>query len=277
MDWTGSYESSFRVERVDPVTWEPCNAVPNVDQIEVDRDGTDDAPMLETASMKVTSDPSVAFEPGWMRISVDAVQDGSSQSEPVATLWFEASRGRYDRGYREDDLVGSSSLWQASEAKIGDGSWAPKGADGARWCADRLSERIDAPVHVDGNGFEIPESIVFDLDASVLEAVWAVLDSGGWAIWIDGRGEVHLCERPSDVSLVLDQEGSCTLMPGTDYGDGTLTYSREWRPDIVPFSIVKASLPSYGLDGTFEVKSQRLSCGRGIVVEESVKEAGGAR
>lgn len=278
MDWTGSYESAFRVERIDPVTWEPCETVANVDEIEVDRDGTDDAPMLETASMKVTSDPSIPFAPGWMRIVMDAVQDGSSESAPIATLWFEAARGRYDRGYRTDEITGSSVLRQASgDVKIGDGAWAPKGADGARWCVDRLSERIDAPVHVDGIGFELSESIVFDLGASVIEAVWAVLDAGGWVIRIDGRGEVHVCEKPATVSLVLDQAGSCSLMPGTDYGNDVFTYSREWYPDVSPFSLVKASLPAYGLDGVFEVRSQKLVCGKGVVVEESVKEVDDAR
>ena len=274
MDWTGSYESTFRVERVDPVTWEPCGTVANVDEITVDRDGTDAAPLLETATIRVTSDPSRPIEPGWMRIVMDAVQDGSSESSPVATLWFEAARGRYDRGYREDELTGASALWQASgDTKIGDGAWAPKGADGARWCADRLAEFIDAPVNVDGTGFELAESIVFDLDATVLEAVWAVLDAGGWILRIDGRGEVHVCEKPTEPSLVLDQDGSCSLMPGTDYGDGALTYSREWHPDVLPFSLVKAAMPEYGLDGVFEVKSQKLTCGKGIVVEESVTEA----
>lgn len=278
MDWSGSYESTFRVERVDPATWETCGQVDGVSGIEVDRDGTDDAPMLETASMTLAGDPSEPFEDGWLRITMDAAQDGSSESVPVATLWFSSPRGRYDRGRRDDELKGSSALWQASgDAKIGDGAWAPKGADGARWCADRLSERIDAPVSVDGGGFEVAESIVFDLGASVLAAVWAVLSAGGWTIRIDGRGEVHVCSRPSSESLVLDGAGSCLLLPGTDYGDGALTYSREWCPDVQPFSLVRAALPAYGLDGLFEVRSQRLVCGRGILVEESVEAVEHAR
>lgn len=272
MDWSGSYESTFRVVRVDRSTWESCGTVANCSDIEIDRDGSDAAPMLETATMKVVGNPSEPFEGGWLRIVMDAVQGNSSESVPIATLWFADSRGRFDRGHRERDLTGSSALWQASgDAKIGDGAWAPKGADGARWCADRLHERIDAPVTVDGAGFELAESIVFDLDSSVLKAVWAVLAPYGWYIRIDGRGEVHICAKPTSESLTIDQSGSCVLIPGTDYDSGTKTYSREWHPNVEPFSLVKASIPSYGLDGLYEVVSQRLSCGKGVVVEESVK------
>ncbi len=277
MDWSGSYASAFRVERVDPVTWEQCGTLVNVDEIEIERDSTDDAPMIETASMKITSDPLEPFEAGWLRITIDAVQDSSSESEPVATLWFDSESGRYDKGFREDELVGTSVLRQASgDVKIGDGAWASKGIDGARWCADRLSEHIDAPVHIDSDGFELAESIVFDLDSSVLEAVWAVLTPNGWIIRIDGRGEVHICEKPSSESLVLDRTGSCSLIPGTEYGDGKLTYSREWSPGVGPFSVVRASVPEYGLSGLYRVVSQRLSCTHGIVVEECVEAIGDA-
>ncbi len=272
MDWTGSYSSSFRVSRVDPRTWEPCGDVANVDEIEVNRDGSDDTPMLETATIKVTGDPADPFEPGWLRITMDAVQDGSAESVAIATLWFDSSRGRYDRGYRDDELDGKSVLWQASgDVKVGDGAWAPKGVNGARWCADALAALVDAPVHVDGDGFELAESIVFDLDSSVLAAVWAVLGPNGWMLEIDGRGEIHVREKPTDAALVLDRAGSCILMPGVDYGDGTLTYSREWEPGVVPFSLVRASLPQHGMDGMFEVVSQTLACGKGVTVEETVK------
>ena len=277
MDWNSSYAATFRVARIDPGTWEPSGSVSGVDGIEVSRDGTDESPMLETASVRVTADPASPFEQGWLRIVMDAVQDQSSESVPVATLWFETARGRYDRGFREDELEGKSVLWQASgDARIGDGAWAPKGVNGARWCADQLAGRIDAPVHVDGDGFELAENVVFDLDSTVLAAVWAVLKPNGWMLAIDGRGEVHVRRRPAEPALVLDREGSCILMPGVDYGDGQRTYAREWRPDVGPYSLVRAMLPQHGMDGLYEVASQRLACDRGIVVEESVRAVGNA-
>lgn len=46
------------------------------------------------------------------------------------------------------------------------------------------------------------------------------------------------------------------------------TYTREWWPDVMPFSLVYGSLSSVGIEGDFRVVSQQLTCGSGIVVEE---------
>ena len=46
------------------------------------------------------------------------------------------------------------------------------------------------------------------------------------------------------------------------------TYTREWWPDIFPFSVVRGSLASVDLDGDLRVVSQTLTCGLGITVEE---------
>lgn len=46
------------------------------------------------------------------------------------------------------------------------------------------------------------------------------------------------------------------------------TYSREWWPGVVPFSLVRGSMASVELDGDMRVVTQSLSCGRGITVEE---------
>ena len=48
----------------------------------------------------------------------------------------------------------------------------------------------------------------------------------------------------------------------------TFTYTREFWPDVAPYDIVRASLPSEGLEGDLRVVSQRLTCGRGVTVEE---------
>lgn len=46
------------------------------------------------------------------------------------------------------------------------------------------------------------------------------------------------------------------------------SYSREWWPDVHPYSIVRGSIESVGLMGDLRVVSQSLTLGRGITVEE---------
>ena len=50
------------------------------------------------------------------------------------------------------------------------------------------------------------------------------------------------------------------------------SYDREFWPGVVPFSIVRATLPNDGIDGDLRVLSQSLKCGRGVVISEVAGE-----
>ena len=50
------------------------------------------------------------------------------------------------------------------------------------------------------------------------------------------------------------------------------TYTREWWPGVMPYSLVRGSLPSVGLDGDMRVVSQGLSCGAGVTVTETAEQ-----
>lgn len=270
MDWTKGYTSRWRVYRIDKRTWEPSDELGGVESAEIDRSCNDAVPMLETASMTVTRPALEEFEPGWYRIVMEATQGTSGESVALSTVWLEAQSGTYDKGYREDKLDGRSTLWQAADTPIGDGAYAPKGADGAAWAADALAAVIDAPVNVEG-GFELTDHIVFDLGSSVLKAVWSVLGPYGWCLRIDGRGEVHVMAIPTKPALTLDRAGSCVLMPKTAWSASGITYTREYATDVYPYDVVDGMVPESGLDGLYRVKSQKLTCDKGVGIEETVE------
>lgn len=46
------------------------------------------------------------------------------------------------------------------------------------------------------------------------------------------------------------------------------TYTREWWPDVLPYSVVKGGLADVGIEGDLRVRAQRLTLGRGVTVEE---------
>ena len=48
------------------------------------------------------------------------------------------------------------------------------------------------------------------------------------------------------------------------------SYTREFWPNIVPFSLVEATLSENGISGSLRVMSQTLNCGKGITVNEKV-------
>ena len=270
MDWTQGYASRWRVERVDPTTWEACGTLDGVEDVEVERDGTDEAPLLETASITVTSAAADEFAPGWHRITMEAVQGLTSELVDIATIWLEQGDGEYDRGYRKDKLDGRSALHQASDTAVGDGQYAPKGADGPEFAATLLRGCIDAPVYGDGSS-RLEGHVVFDLEASVLQAAWSVLHACGYTMQLDGRGEVHVVPIPTEPSLSIDRAGACIVLPKVTFDSGELTYTREWAPDVYPSSVVRGAVPERGLDGDYRVLSQKLTCKRGVTVQETVE------
>lgn len=46
------------------------------------------------------------------------------------------------------------------------------------------------------------------------------------------------------------------------------SYTREFWPDVVPFSMVRATLPANGIEGNLRVLTQSLTCGKGVTVSE---------
>jgi len=272
IDWNHGYSTTWRVSKVDAGTWEPCGELVGVESITVERDGSDESPMLESAAVAVTMPAAEPFAPGWHRVYADVVQGSYSESVPISTFWLDSARESWSKGVRRDELSGSSVLRQAAVAKVGNGSYALNGVDGADLAARMLSACIDAPVSIIG-GFVLTRNIVFDLGSSVLEAAWAVLREGGYCLEINGHGDVAVKPLPDEPALVLDREGARILLPGVKSNDGTITYSREWSPGVYPYSLVRGALPGSGLDGDYRVTTQRLTCGCGILVEESVKVA----
>lgn len=46
------------------------------------------------------------------------------------------------------------------------------------------------------------------------------------------------------------------------------SYIREYWPGVVPYSLVRATLPGHGIEGELRVMSQTLECGKGVKVSE---------
>jgi hypothetical protein len=47
------------------------------------------------------------------------------------------------------------------------------------------------------------------------------------------------------------------------------SWTRDFAPDVVPGDLVRARIPSAGIDGALRVTSQTLDCKSGLVVSET--------
>lgn len=248
MDWTRGYSCKWRAYEVDTATWADGTQLPNIVSASVERDVTDDAPLIESGSIQITAQPNVEFGERYVRLVMIAEQDGGKARVEVATLLCSSSSGTIERGADTLELTGKSVLWPASTTKIKRGEYLPKGMNGAEWCRARLADTIQAPVKCHAS-FRLNDYFVLDVGQSVLEAVWLVLKSGNCCIQIDGDGTVHIRKlldgtNPDDIALTLNRANARLLSPGISHeldwsevpnryvaidGNKTATVTNTWK------------------------------------------------
>lgn len=210
MDWSKSYTAEWRAFRVNRDTWADAEMMTSIESVNAMR--TAGGRMLESGSIELTG----KFESDYYRIVMTATQGADVERVNVCTLLFEVDGGTVDYGTTVTKVNGSSVLYPASVTAVTTGEYAPKGADGAIYARDLLQNAINAPVEVEGS-FILDDHIVHELGSSVIDAVWAVLDAGGYIIQIDGRGVVHIRPKPTEPALVIDSTSIGLLSNGIDF------------------------------------------------------------
>ena len=220
MDWTRGYSAEWRIFEVNRDTWADASLVEGVRSVKIERDCGSDAPLLESGSISI--DSAEPFEEKYLRVTMTTVQDGISERFDIGTFLCTQTSGESDRGNDEQDIMARSVLYPASVRKLVRGSYAPMGTDGAQWAADMLASCCAAPVGFTG-GFTLASNIVFDIGTSYLEAVWSILDAGGYCIRLGGDGSISVEPLPTDPELLLDDAGARLLMPSIKYD---LDYSK---------------------------------------------------
>lgn len=226
IDYGRAYMSTFRVYRVDERTWHDGEELHGVTSgsISVTRDAGGDT--IESGSMTVTG----GFESGYYRIVMDVDQDGEIAREEIATLLFERSSVVRDRSTDTVSVEGQSVLYPASVERVVSGEYAPDGADGAQYAARLLRRCVKAPVSVHGS-FRLGRNVVHAFGDTVLEAVYAVLDAGGFIIQVHGDGGVHVLPRPTEPKAEVDGTNTRLVMPGVKHGYAVLKVPNRYIAD----------------------------------------------
>ena len=191
-------------------TWADDEQITKVDSVSITR--TADGRLLESGSMEATGD----FATGYYRIVMTANQGGTLERVDVATMLFDATGGDVNYGRTAHDIDGFSGLYPASTTAVTLGEYAPAGEDGVRYAADLLASAINAPVETEGS-FTLNDHVVHELGSSVLDAVWSVLDAGGYIMQIDGRGVVHIIPKPTEPTLTINNSSIRMLTNGISF------------------------------------------------------------
>ena len=336
IDYGLSYQSEWRLYRVDTRTWADGPAMDGLMSASVTN--SLDGDLMQSADIGYETDMDDDFEEGYYRIVMAAFQGGEAERVEVATLHCASTTWTAEMGMRSWKVTGRSVLYPASERRLLVGQYAPAGCDGVEWAVSMLRSSCLAPVGSVGS-FTLDVNVVFDTGTSYLEAVWKVLDAGGYTIDIDGRGRITVMPMPSEVSLSLDSTNADLIEDGASGGvdltkvhnryyaiEGTTieeainddpdsivstvrrgycsdvvdrspkrvngetlaayarrklaedsvvveprTYRRDWANGVRPGRIVMGSLRSVGIEGMMRVKTQKVTVGDGIMVEETAE------
>lgn len=213
--WDEGYTIHWRFMKVNPDTWEDETRLDGVRSISIERDATDDVPLLESSSLSIVVDAGSEFEDGWYRTEALVIDStGGFSRWPIATMLYEAGEIETDKGYDEISISGFSSLQTASDKKMNAGRWVPKGADGGRYVKELLEENFPGPVYVSGS-FTVNDYFVFQSGTTYLQAAWYLLKAAGWCMQINGRGEITILKKPSVPKFQLDFANARLLEPGS--------------------------------------------------------------
>lgn len=217
IDWASVYTAKWLVMHVNSATWEDTSPYEGIKSIKINRDCTDDYPLLEAGSLTAVRPITEAFEEGWYRIELIAKQGHVTVKEPIATLLLQSDAGAINRNLDSRSIDGYSVLQPAKEKKVLVGTYAPKGVNGAEYAAELLRSCTPAPVNVEGDGFTLEEHVIFGVGVTYLQAVWTILDAANWCMRIHGDGRITICDKPSVPSLSLNKANTRMLQPDLDY------------------------------------------------------------
>lgn len=193
-DFSKSYSSRWAVYKVNNRTWEDAEPTGSFMSASIERSV---GQLLESG--KFTVDMDSEFSEGYYRLVLYATQDGATERHDVATLLCMSAGDTSDRKSTVLDIVGQSVLYPASVRRVMPCTYVRAGSDGCEFAAKMLRESISAPVSAVGS-FAVSSDIVFDINATYMDCITQVLESGGFYVSIDGRGNVSVRSLPDKAS-----------------------------------------------------------------------------
>lgn len=216
MDWTSGYTSKWRVMYVDPNTWADLYKIEGIDSVKIARDCSEETPLLESAQFTVTQDIDEDFPYGWYRIEMIATQAGSSELVALGTFLVDRTSENFDHNSKLVSLSGHSVLYPATKMFFEDGSYVPRGMQGPVWCKKRLDETLPYGIRIEvkGESFTLNDYLVYSANDNYLKVIWAMLDTSGWCIQLDGWGNIYILEIPDHPTFSLDHYRARIIQPG---------------------------------------------------------------
>lgn len=194
MDWSKGIEARYYANTVDSESWR------DLDRFEITGGSISRqlGYLLESADIEC-----VKYNQGekWIRVWMDARQDGSSEHIPLFTGLATSPNRDYNGTYETNTLECYSVLKPCQDILLPRGWFVDKGA-GEYALRDLLSV-TPAPVTIAENCPTLIDPIIAEQGESNLTMINKILLAMDWRIKINGRGEITVCPQASEPSAVF--------------------------------------------------------------------------
>lgn len=195
MNWNLGFRAAYHACLVDRVTWQ-----------DGERFGITDGGINRTdtglkESADLTALESVGME-RWIRVYLDAEQDGDSAHIPLFTGLTSTPEEDIDGVIHRTKIQCYSVLKPAQDVMLPIGWYAEKGFVCTE-IIDSLLAVCPAPVIIESGSPRLAQHYIAEMDESNLTMVYKLLDAIGWRIRIEGDGTIHVEPKPTAPAITF--------------------------------------------------------------------------
>lgn len=196
MNWSAGFRASYHAYIVDPQTWKDQELF-EIESGSINRISTG---LRESADLK-----SIDYDKGsdkWVRVYLDAYQDGDASRDALFTGLVSAPQNEITAEYAEGTLQCYSVLKPAQDVLLDKGWYAAKGFVAAEQIV-RLLEVCPAPVTVEGTSPRLKQHIIAEQGETHLTMVDKILTAIGWRLVITGEGGIIVCPKSDNAVHII--------------------------------------------------------------------------
>lgn len=256
MIWSKGFTATYYITIVDPITWRDISRMEIVDG-SISR--SDDV-LMESADIETTDLPEGGE--AWVRIWLDADQDGITHV-PLFTGLTSAPERNINGQTETYKIECFSVLKPADDILTNRGYYIPAEVSAPQAAAWLLQKGV-APVEVEDvvNPPRLKTAVVSEDGETHLTLAEKVVSAIGWQIRIDGRGVIHIEQKPDTVAASFNATDN-------DVIEMELTDEYDWYSCPNVLRAVSDDLTSVARDDDPESPLSTVSRGREIWVEEA--------
>lgn len=203
MNWAKGYSAQYYMTEVDPGTWRDVSTI----QI------TEGSIQKELGSLRESADVTCVGYPEttekWIRIYLDANQDGETGHVALFTGLASSPQDNYNGAFRECPLECYSVLKPVEDVALLRGWYAPAGV-GCKAILQQLFSATPAPVRIAENAPALTTSIIAEEGETSLTMVDKILAAINWRLRLTGNGTISIEPYPTESAVRFDPlENDC--------------------------------------------------------------------